>query len=332
MIETRGRGAVGAIGVAALAVLATAWVGLGRLPAVARPGDPRPAVTYEEAIARVDSIRAGEGPGLNPLCRSRLCLSGARAPRAIVLLHGFTNCPRQFDSLASDLARDGYNIYIPRIPRHGMADVMSVDLSRLTAEELVRCGEEAVDIARGLGDRVTVVGLSSSGVLAAWLAAHRTDVDGAVLLAPSFAPRGMPGAEARRVAGALLRAPNFFVWWDAKQKAAVPGPRQCYPRFASRALAEVYRLGFSLLDEAGRGRPPGARVVLITTARDEGVNNALARELARRWRARGASVREYEFPDSLGVRHDMIDPEQPYQRVALTYPMIERSITELEPR
>jgi hypothetical protein len=171
--------------------------------------------------------------------------------------------------------------------------------------------------------------LSSSAVLAAWLAAHRADVDGALLLAPSFGPRGMPGAEARRVAGVLLRAPNFYVWWDRKQKEALPGPRQCYPRFASRALAEVYRLGFSVLDGAVRAKPLRARIVLVTTADDEGVNNGMSRELARRWTSRGASVREYEFPAALGVHHDMIDPEQPYQRVAATYPVIEGFVSQL---
>jgi len=68
--------------------------------------------------------------------------------------------------------------------------------------------------------------------------------------------------------------------------------------------------------------------VILTTASDEGVNNELAYDLARRWRARGADVRTYEFPESLGVRHDMLDPEQPYQRVDVSYPVIEKFVAE----
>ena len=315
-----------------LAGIAAAWALLGRMPPVPDPGLPRPAATYAEAIARVDSARALDGADVNPACRTRILTSGARTADAIVLLHGFTNCPKQLDSLAARFARRGYNVYVPRVPRHGQSDRMTTELVHLTAEELTRSGMDAVDIARGLGERVTVMGLSSSAVVTAWLAQHRTDVDRAVLLAPSFAPRGMRAAVARRMTNVLLSLPNFFVWWDSKSKARVPGPRQCYPRFASRALAQVYRLGFTILDDADRARPGARRLVILTTALDEGVNNDLARDLARRWRARGADVRTYEFPESLRIRHDMLDPEQPYQRVAVSYPTIEELAVAAETR
>ena len=314
------------VGVVA-AALAIVWVMLGRNDPVPDPGPSHPAQSYAEAIARIDSIRAHEGTKVNPVCHTRVLTSGARVANVIVILHGFTNCPKQFDSLAAGFARRGCNVYQPLLPRHGAPDRMSSELARLTADELTRAGRDAVDIARGLGDHVTVMGLSSSAVVTAWLAQHRPDVDRVVLIAPSFAPRKMRPSVARRLASVLLRVPNFFVWWDGKAKADVAGPRQCYPRFASRALAEVYRLGFTVLDDAARSRPAAGKIVILTTALDEGVNNDPAKDLARRWRARGAEVQTYEFPESLGVRHDMIDPEQPYQRVSVSYPVIERMAT-----
>jgi len=307
-------------------VVAVLWFLLGRSDPIATPGPPRSAATYAEALARIDSIRAREGPDILPACRTRALVVGDRTANAIVLFHGFTNCPKQFDSLATILVRSGSNVILPRVPRHGLGDRMTPELTRLTAEELTRSGMEAVDIARGLGARVTVAGLSSSAVVTAWLAQNRSDVDRAVLIAPSFAPRGMEAAVARRLTNAMRRTPNFFVWWDRKRKAAVPGPRQCYPRFASHALAEVYRLGFAVLDEAGRAAPRARHLAIVTTASDEGVNNDIAKELARRWRGRGALVRTYEFPESLDVRHDMIDPEQPYQRIHISYPVLERAL------
>ena len=316
------RGALAAVGIIMLG--AVLWTILGRIDPVAGPRPARPAATYAEALARVDSIRALEGPNMNPACRTRVLVTGARTANVVVLLHGFTNCPKQFDSLAANLVRRGYNVVLPRVPRHGLGDRMTPELMRLTANELTRSGMDAVDIARGLGERVTVAGLSSSAIVTGWLAQNRDDVDRAVLIAPSFAPHGMEAAVARRLTNAMRGAPNFFVWWDRKLKAQVPGPRQCYPRFASHALAEVYRLGFTLLDRADRAVPRAKHLIIVTTAADEGVNNDLARDLARRWRARGAAVRTYEFPESLDIRHDMIDPEQPYQRVRISYPVIEK--------
>jgi hypothetical protein len=41
-------------------------------------------------------------------------------------------------------------------------------------------------MARGLGEQVTVVGLSGSAVIVAWLAQFRADVDKAIVIAPVF--------------------------------------------------------------------------------------------------------------------------------------------------
>ena len=280
--------------------LGAGWMFLGRVPAVPGLAGMRPAASYAAAVARIDSIRALEGPEINPECHTRVLGPGQRTERVLVIFHGFTNCPKQFDPMARDFVRLGYNVYVPLLPRHGMADRMTEELSRLTAAELARAGEDAVAIAAGLGE-----------------------VACAVLLAPSFAPRDLPAPAASRLTGLLLAIPNFYVWWDSKHRAALPGPKQCYPRFASHALAEVYRLGLSLLAEAERARPKAKAAIIITSRSDEGVNGELISDLARRWRRRGTEVTTYEFPESLDVRHDMIDPEQTYQRVAITYPVIE---------
>ena len=307
---------------AAIALLLLAWLIVVPVPAGPAPSPRSPARDYAEAISRFQRTLAGEDASINSVCRPRLLTHGRKTARAIVLLHGFTNCPKQFDSLAALLYARGDNVYQPRVPRHGLADRMTTALAGLTAEELTATAESALDLAHGLGDRVTVAGLSSTGVAAAWLAAHRDDLDEAVVIAPAFAPRGWSSAWSRPLTTLLLAAPNVFAWWDSKLKEKVPGPRQCYPRFASRGLAQVYRLGLSVLDGAAARRPAARRVVLVTTAMDEGVGNAPTHALAGRWRSRGADVVAYEFPESLGVHHDMIDPEQPYQRIGVVYPRL----------
>lgn len=324
-----------AIRVAAGAILllgAAGWIFLGRLapvaepPAGARPADARAARALADSICRCDR------EAVNPECRARVLLPdsaavpGAASAPVVVLLHGFTNCPKQFDPLARELARRGYVVVVPLLPRHGMADVMTTELRRLNAEELVRAGDRSLDVARGLGGPITVVGLSSSAVVAGWLAEHRADVDCAVLLAPALGPSGMPAALVRPLTGALLHVPNFYVWWDSKLRDRNPGPRQCYPRFASRAIAEVYRLGAEVMRDAEREKPRARRLVLVTTVDDGAVNNGLCAELVRLWRARGARVETYEFAAEMGVHHDMIDPEQPYQRTAVVYPVLLRLI------
>ena len=304
------------------------WIAMAPVPPMRPSASPSPARDYEEALARFQRARADADANIRPDCLPQLLTHGHKVEHAVVLLHGFTNCPKQFDSLAVLLHERGFNLYLPRVPRHGSSDRMTGELAKLTAEELSACAESALDLALGLGDNVTIVGLSSSAVAAAWLAARRPDLDEAVLIAPSLGPPGINPFWERRLTSALLVLPNFFAWWDPSLEERLPGPTQSYPRFSSHALAQVYRLGLDVMDTARDEKPAARRISVVSSASDDVVSNEATQELILRWRARGADVRAYEFPESLAIAHDMIDPEQPYQRIAVSYPVIVRLVEE----
>jgi carboxylesterase len=117
--------------------------------------------------------------------------------------------------------------------------------------------------------------------------------------------------------------PNRFLWWDDEKRENVEGPTRVYPRFSTRAMAEIMRLGAAVEDRARR-RPPAAReLVLVTVGADPAVSNPEIARLAEMWRSRAPGrVETYEFPESLKLGHDLIDPEQPYQRVDVVYPVL----------
>src|SRR5437868_14139511 len=138
---------------------------------------PRPAADYAEALRLVDSLRAADSPAIAPECATLLLSHGARTTRVVVLLHGLTNCPAQFDSLARIAYARGANVLVPRLPPHGFADHMTDELARVDADELCRFTDRVLDAAAGLGDSTTVSGLSIGGVMAAWAAQERSDVD-----------------------------------------------------------------------------------------------------------------------------------------------------------
>src|SRR5262249_33932386 len=119
--------------------------------------------------------------------RSILMVHGDRTPRVFVLLHGFTDSPRQFESLGQRFFDGGDNVYIPRLPHHAEREGRVRALGRVTARELAAFGDSTVDIARGLGDTIIVVGLSAGGNIAGSLAQRRPDVFRAVLIAPAIA-------------------------------------------------------------------------------------------------------------------------------------------------
>lgn len=292
---------------------------------------PRPAAGYPEALARIDALRAEDGPEIATGCETHLMSHGARTRRVFVLLHGLTNCPEQFRVLGESLFVRGANVLIPRMPYHGIADRMTEQLDRLEPGEFCAWGDRTLDAAAGLGDSITIVGLSLSAVLAAWAAEERPDVDRAVIIAPLLGTRRMPGILTPASARLLLTQRGKFAWWDDKLRERLRGPRHVYPRFSLHATGEALRLGASVLDVA-RLRPLRARSALvITVGGDQAVDNGAAVALARAWRSHAqGSARVYEFPARLRLNHDIIDPEQVGGNPALVYPIILRLLGGIE--
>jgi carboxylesterase len=261
-------------------------------------------------------------PRINAECHSVLFEHGDAARRAIVFLHGITSSPVQFVELGAAFHARGYNVLIPRMPRHGYKDRLSRDHARLTSADFGQFASDSVEIGRGLGEHLTVAGLSVSGVIAAWCAQHRDDVDLAVLIAPAFAPFGVPLALVPALSRLALRVPNVFVWWDPRKGARL-GPVCSYPRFSTHAMAQSFLLGAQVYAAARRSRPAAGAILAVTTRRDPAVNNAATRAVLRRWRAySAANVREYQFGPELGLLHDMIGPYQPNAQVDIVYPVL----------
>ncbi len=277
--------------------------------------------TYKEGIRILRLIQELDGPNVNPDCQTRVLTHGGRRERAAVLLHGFTNCPRQFERLGDQLFQRGFNVVIPRYPRHGYRDRLTPEIASLHPDHLVAAAEQATNGASGLGERVTVAGLSLGGVLAAWQAQHRSDLERAVLIAPLLGLRGIPGPLHPPLAGLARRLPNVWVWWDARQKASLP-PAHGYPRFSSRAYAALFQVASRVLRAARKAPPNTRRISVITNANEPGLDNRFTDDLVALWRRRGAEVRTHEFPREAGLPHDLIDPAQPGLPTELVYPTV----------
>jgi pimeloyl-ACP methyl ester carboxylesterase len=278
---------------------------------------------YDDALARLAELERVEGGAeLNPCCRGYALTHGAMTPRCFVLLHGYTNCPQQFRAFAAMLHERGHSVYVPRLPHHGLADRMAPDQARLSRRDLVSCLDDAIAIAHGLGDTVDVLGLSAGGSLAAYAAQRRPDVRRAVVVAPVLGAPVIPAWATTPLAYASAALPNQFRWWDPESRDERPSPPHCYPRYSTRALGAIVRLGLDVLREARSAPPAAAEIVVVTNAADEAVSLPPIEMLMARWRARGAAVREHRFPAELGLIHDIVDPEQEQQRVEVVYPVL----------
>jgi|688.fasta_scaffold39635_3 carboxylesterase len=285
---------------------------------------PRPAPDYAAAVQRYDEATAAEEQlGVLEQCRSQLLTHGRQTEISIVLFHGWTNCPRQFSELGQQLHAQGANVLILRAPRHGLADASGTrignvkNLAKLSPQELRDYADAAVDIGDGLGRQPRVLGLSMGGVLSAWVAQNRPDVDRAVVVSPSFAVQALP-----RFANPLFR--NLF----SRIPDISDGGRDtfkldhAYAGESLHSLASVLVLAQQVQDQAAATAPAVQSIIVDTNAADPQVRNEVTADVVADWRTHGATVETYEFPASDGLLHDLIDVQQQVAKPDLVYPIL----------
>ena len=112
-----------------------------------------------------------------------------RTSLAVVYLHGYTATRQEVAPLCDQLAAAlGANLFYTRLAGHGRAPAA---LGEASAEDWLRDAAEALAIGRALGERVVVVGTSTGGTLALWLAQRpeAADLAAQILVSPNLGPR-----------------------------------------------------------------------------------------------------------------------------------------------
>ena len=283
--------------------------------------------SYEEVIETIQKTIAREtaDPTIRPEGVSLLFTHGKPVQHAVVLFHGFTNVPRQFEVLAQDFFQSGCNVYVPRLPRHGLKDRMTNDLANLTVPEIQNAADDAYSLARGLGKNVSVIGLSLGGSMALWLT-QTQPVDLTIPVAPFLMPLGYPEAAINAAAHIAYVVPSFYCFWDSKLKENSL-PNYAYPGYPTHAMAELVFFGDEIFKLAAAQKPLGKNCILVTNAGENAVNNAVSRRLIALWNANGAHYTELILKNLGPPRHDIIDPVTYPQGRTLVYPVLEKIVS-----
>jgi hypothetical protein len=158
-------------------------------------------------------------------------------------------------------------------------------------------------------------------VITAWAAQNRSDLDTAVIISPAFGYQQIPTRLTIPVVNIVRILPDSFEWWDPNFKENT-APTHAYPRYSKHALVEILRLGFAVQIQGNWSSPAAHRLIVVTNANYTSVNNELTAKVVKRWQKHDANIETYEFPSSLGLVHDLIDPEQSPQRVDIVYPQL----------
>lgn len=181
------------------------------------PHDPVPALAALDDWLATQEARY---PDLTPGTERAIIWADpqhkARTPLALVYLHGFSATRVETAPLADQIAAAlGANLYYARLRGHGLPGAA---LGEVRVAEWLADGLEALDIGDRLGERVVLIGTSTGGTLAAWLAARpeaRDTLAALVLISPNFGPR-----DARS---------RLLTWpWGRQLAEAILGPERSW--------------------------------------------------------------------------------------------------------
>lgn len=254
--------------------------------------------SYEQATEKVNTLNQTEvAEGVNSDCQSKLLTHGHKTSKSVLLLHGVTACPKEFSVLAETFYKNGYNVYIPRVPHHGLPN--NRDHGKVTAEELVAYTNQDVSIVAALGDDTGVVGLSGGALLATWAAEYRTEIRHALLLSPFYEP-------------ATVQAPK----WQLKPLYVLYGKRILPDRFTVPGKPEDAAFSYAALANYGivysnlraDAKATSLQTLgLVTSEKDDQIDLDLAKKVPEAIAAaNNLTLRQKILPASLGVRHDIV--------------------------
>ena len=229
-------------------------------------------------------------------CRSMLRVHPRKTARAVLMLHGYTSCPKDYAQLADVFYERGYNVYVPREPHHGLQDV--TEASQVSSDGLADYADEALNVAAGLGEETGVIGLSGGGVLATWLAEYRSDAVSRLLV---LSPFYQPGPS---------QAPPFVV----RPLIVLYGNRVLPDRtvgdlnFTLSGLAQYLRVRRNYRDDPVNERLQHVAVAVSHADAyiDLDVATGIPTEIAE---ANDLKVATHEFPEKEALPHNIVRPD-----------------------
>ncbi len=287
------------------------------------------AVDHAAMVAAVPAsypkIRAtleAEGKlSMQPQCRSFFVPAQTQPARGMVmLLHGFSAGTWQYEEYAQRFAKQGYDVYVPRLEGHGHARADGTgDVSKIpSSEEAGRWSTYSASLAdqvKGAKVPVHVVGLSGGGAVAMNLAARFPGaITSSTLIDPFLGPANEQAKTVFRITDVLDR---FTFGQGSRVLGLLPSPfktakhdlqtwgREGHFDFNAGHLSALSEFGASSVAAIENSGTRSAPMQVITTAAE----NVVDRErIARSVRAAGGLARNgfFDFPADAKAPHAMV--------------------------
>jgi carboxylesterase len=193
---------------------------------------------------------------------------------AVLVIHGFPANPRTVGHIAGFLERGGFAYEIPTLRGHG---TRYQDLNGVRSKDWIEDAMAAYERLERAHGRVTVVGHSMGGLVAANVVAHYPQTPALVMVAPAF-QFSNPAVKLLPILGKVVKywsgGPSAVI--DPKLRAESETQDIVYKRFPVKAFEELFNLSKTTPLELEKIRCPA---LVIHSRKDQVIPNSSA-ELA----------------------------------------------------
>jgi esterase/lipase len=184
-------------------------------------------------------------PGIRKDCEKKIVWHAGRCVRrdlAVVYFHGFSASRMETWPLCDDLAKSlKANLFYTRLSGHGRDGSA---MGTATVADWQADALEALAIGSRIGRKVILIGTSTGGTLAAWMAAQPSaaaSIHCLILLSPNFLPKN-PVAAAMLFPPALRLFEQLYGGWRCFTIQDMQQARYWTVRYPVRALATMMQL------------------------------------------------------------------------------------------
>lgn len=290
------------LGIAALVgvllILFTVW--LFTPPYRVAPKSIEKNITFKKAQELGDKLKEKDkDDSVDPFCKTLIYDKGQKTARVIVMYHGYGSCTGQYKAIAERFYNKGYAVILARQPYFGLKDKLSKEQGKISTESMNDFVAETMQIAQGLGDKVTVYGESGGGVLATW-AGQYYGADSVAAVEPGFFAGNFPEVLKFPIMRIASVIPPQYFWWNETVKDTKPDGG--YPQYTSKGAATFFQMGNQIESEVTNPYKTKS-IVLFVNYGDKLTRSEITERIAKKLSQTDAFVSLNMFPAAKGYGH-----------------------------
>lgn len=230
------------------------------------------------------AAREAEFDDITPGAQARIVWAGGAnvpTPTVILYLHGFSATSEEIRPVPDAVAEAlGANLIFARLPGHGRSGEA---MAEPRAGDWIDDVDAMLQVARGIGDRVVVIGTSTGATLASWAATEpemARDVAAMVMISPNY--------ELANPAGMLVEWPLARIWapWVAGAERRFVPLNERHGTYWTTAYPTVATVTLGTLLREARARDYSGVTIpalFLFADTDQVISAGAARDFADGW-------------------------------------------------